>query len=126
MKRVYVCGSFRFISEIGELEKKLKRVNIEYRMAKKMSPSGILGCLKNIDESDVVYVVNPRGYVGRSVCVDVGYAYTRSKPIYVTHAIEDPPVMGLTHGVLSFEELISFLERENRRHRDWPRISKRG
>jgi hypothetical protein len=125
MKRVYVCGSFRFISEMGELEKKLKRVNIQYRMAKKMSPSGILGCLNNIDESDLVYVVNPGGYVGRSVCVDVGYAYARGKPIYVMHAIEDPPVMSLMHAVLSFEELIVFLERENRKgHR--ARISKRG
>ena len=98
---------------MGELENKLNRANIEYRISKKMSPSGIHECLKNIDESDLVYVVNPWGYVGRSVCVDVGYAYAKNKPIYVMHSIKDPPVMSLTHGVLSFEELIIFLNQEN-------------
>jgi hypothetical protein len=115
MKRVCVCGSFRFISKMNELENKLKRMNIEYRMPRKMGPLGVLGCLKNIDESDVVYVVNPEGYVGRSVCVDIGYAYARRKPIYVMHFIEDPPVMSLTHGILSFEDLIILLKQKDQR-----------
>jgi hypothetical protein len=115
MKRVCVCGSYRSISEMGELENKLKPTNIEYRMPRKMGPPEILGCLKNIDESDAVYGVNPEGYVGRNVCVDIGYAYARKKPIYVMHSIEDPPVMNLAHGVLSFEELISFLKQKDQR-----------
>jgi hypothetical protein len=114
MKRVYVCGSFRFMNEIIELENKLKRANIEHRISK-MGQHGILGCLKNIDESDIVYVVNPEGYVGRSVCVDIGYAYARKKPIYVMHSIEDPPVMSLTQGVLSFEELIVSLKQKRQK-----------
>jgi len=106
MKRVYVCGSFRFIGKMEELESKLKREGVECLMSKKARPSGISGCLKNIEKSDIVYVVNPGGYVGKSVCVDVGYAYARNKPIYVMHSVKDPPVMTLTHGVLSSAELI--------------------
>jgi nucleoside 2-deoxyribosyltransferase len=66
-----------------ELEGRFKETNIEYRISKKKDTRGILGCLGKIDEADVVYVVNPEGYVGKSVCVDIGYAYARSKPIYV-------------------------------------------
>jgi ABC-type uncharacterized transport system substrate-binding protein len=110
MKRVYVCGSFRFVDKIEELEARLKKENIEWIVSKSMDARGILGCLEKIGQADVVYVVNPDGYVGKSVSVDIGYAYARNKPIYVMHPIEDPPVMSLVRGILSFEELISLLK----------------
>jgi len=110
MKMLYVCGSFRFIHKMNELEKKLKEENIEFRMSKKKDSRGILGCLEKIDEADVVYVVNPDGYVGGSVCIDIGYAYAKGKPIYLMYQIDDPPVMNIVKGVLSFEELINFLK----------------
>jgi len=110
MRGLYVCGSFRFMREMEELEGKLKEEKIGYRISKKVDSRGILGCLEKIDEADVVYVVNPGGYVGRSVSVDIGYAYARNKPIYVMHPIDDPPVMKLVNGVLSFEELIDLLK----------------
>lgn len=110
MKVLYVCGSFRFANKINELKRKLKEANIEFRMSKKMGSRGILGCLERIDEADVVYVVNPDGYVGRSVCVDVGYAYAKGKPIYVMYPIDDPPVMNMVKEVLSFQKLITFLK----------------
>jgi len=96
--------------EIEELETRLKDENIEYRISKKMDRRGILGCLEKIDEADVVYVVNPGGYVGKSVCVDIGYAYARDKPIYAMYSVDDPPVMSMIHDILSFEELIKFLK----------------
>jgi len=77
-----------------------------------MDRRGIIGCLDKIDDTDVVYVVNPGGYIGRSVCVDIGYAYARNKPIYAMHLIENPPGMNLIQAVLSFEELISFLKHD--------------
>jgi len=113
MKKLYVCGSFRFVSEMNELEQKLREEKIEFQMPKKIDNRGILGCLRKIDEADVVYVVNPEGYVGRSVCVDVGYAYAKGKPIYVLSPIDDPPVMNMVKGVLSFEELIDLLKRSD-------------
>jgi hypothetical protein len=110
MRRVYVCGSFKFVDKIEELEAKLRKENVDFVVSKNMDSLGILGCLKKIDQADVVYVVNPEGYVGKSVSVDIGYAYARNKPIYVMHSIEDPPVMNLVSSVLSFEELIHLLK----------------
>lgn len=113
MKKLYVCGSFRFAQQMSDLERRLNAENIEFSMSKKPNDRGILGCLEKIDGSDVVYVVNPNGYVGRSVCVDIGYAYAKDKPIYCLYPIDDPPVMKMVRGILSFEELISFLKHNN-------------
>jgi len=109
MKRLYVCGSFKFLREIEELERKLKEESIEYETSKKMNNRGILGCLEKVADADVVYVVNPRGYVGKSVSFDLGYAYAKNKSIYVMNRVNDPPIMNLTSGVLSPKALIELL-----------------
>jgi len=110
MKRVYICGSFKFKDKIEELEKLLKAERIGFEVSKSPDARGMLGCLEKIDRTDVVYVVNPDGYVGKSVSVDIGYAYARNKPIYVMFPVEDPPIMNLVKGVLSFEELVDFVK----------------
>jgi hypothetical protein len=110
MKRLYVCGSFKFVLEIEGLERELKDEGIQSQVSKKMDSRGILGCLKKIDEADVVYIVNPEGYVGKSVSVDMGYAYAKNKLIYVMHEVDDPPVMDLVNGVLSPKALIEFIK----------------
>lgn len=83
---------------------------IEFVVSKSMDVRGILGCLEKINNADVVYVVNPDGYVGKSVSVYIGYAYARNKPIYVMQPVDDPPVMSLVNGVLSFKELVNILK----------------
>ena len=110
MKRLYVCGSFKFVLEIEGLERELKDEGIQSQVSKKMDSRGILGCLKKIDEADVVYIVNPEGYIGKSVSVDMGYAYAKNKLIYVMHEVDDPPVMDLVNGDLSPKALIEFLK----------------
>jgi hypothetical protein len=110
MKKVYVCGSFRFTREMEELDRVLEEENIEHQVAKTKDSRGILGCLKKIDDSNIIYIVNPGGYVGNSVCIDIGYAYAKNKPIYVLHELVDPPLMSLVRGTLSFEKLISLLK----------------
>jgi len=114
--RLYVCGSFRFRREIEELEQKLKKENIQCQSSK-MDAGGILGCLKKVDDADVVYVVNPEGYVGKSVSVDIGYAYGKAKTIYVMHPVDDPPIMDLTNGVLSSEALIDLFKQDSTKTR---------
>lgn len=89
----------------------LKAEEIESVVSKTLDPRGILGCLEKIDQADVVYVVNPDGYVGKSVSVDIGYAYARNKPIYLMHATNDPPMMDLVKGILTFERLVDFVKK---------------
>jgi len=109
-KKSYICGSFKFLREIEELEERLRREDIQYAVSKRPDNHGMRGCFERIDKADLVYVVNPSGYVGRSVSVDIGYAYARGKPIYATRTIDDPPVMNLLAGVLTYEQLIELLK----------------
>jgi len=115
MKKLYVCGSFKFLHEIEEVECKLKEKNIRYETSKKMSTHGILGCLKKIDDADIIYVVNPQGYVGKSVCVDLGYAFAKNKSVYLMNPVDDPPITNLTNGVLSPKALIELLKESSPR-----------
>ena len=110
MKRVYVCGSFRFIDTIEDLVKLLKAERIEFLMSKDLDTHGILGCLEKIDQADVVYVVNPDGYVGKGVSVDIGYAFARNRPICLMYPTDDPPIMPLVKGVLTFGQLVDFVK----------------
>ena len=114
--RLYVCGSFRFRHEIEELEQKLKEKNIQCQSSK-MDSGGILGCLKKVDDADVVYVVDPEGYVGKSVSVDIGYAYGKGKTIYVMRPVDDPPIMDFVNGVLSSEALIDLFIQDSAKTR---------
>ena len=96
--------------KIEELEEKLRRGDIEYAASKRPDNRGICRCLERIDDADLVYIVNPSGYVGKSVSVDIDYTYARGKPIYATHTIDDPPVMNLLAGALTYEKLIELLK----------------
>jgi nucleoside 2-deoxyribosyltransferase len=117
MKKLYVCGSFRYIREMEGLKRKLKEENIQFEMSKEMDNRGILGCLKKVDDADIVYIVNPQGYIGKSVSVDIGYAFAKNKPIYVMHLIDDPPIMNLMSAVLSPKALVDLLKESSpRRH----------
>jgi nucleoside 2-deoxyribosyltransferase len=97
--------------EMEGLERRLNEKGIRYQTSRKMNSRGILGCLKKIDDADVVYIVNPEGYVGKSVSVDIGYAYAKKKSVYVMDQVNDPPVMDLINGVLSLSELVDFLKK---------------
>jgi hypothetical protein len=66
--------------------------------------------LEKVDDADIVYVVNPQGYVGKSVSVDLGYAHAKNRSIYVMNRVDDPPIMNLTNGVLSPKALIELLK----------------
>ncbi len=95
---------------MDDLEHRLQEMNIVYIVAKDEDRRGILGCLRRIDESDVVYIMNPEGYVGKSVSVDIGYAYAKNKQIYAMYLIDDPPVENLINGIVTPDALIDLLK----------------
>jgi hypothetical protein len=110
VKRVYICGSFKFLNKIDELGRLLEAESLDYSVSRSLDANGIHGCLEKIDRADIVYIVNPDGYVGKSVSIDIGYAYARNRPIYAMCPVDDPPIMNLIKGVLSFEEFVNFLK----------------
>lgn len=139
-KRVCLCGSFRFFDELARLESFLvdegaacyapepfhfrdKRCPSRYGSSwhalsykeklveSKQAESAFLG---KIDKADVLYVVNPTGYVGMSVVFEIGYAYAKRKKIYVQEPIEDHTIMSMVDKVLRPEDLLKSLDINNR------------
>ena len=61
---------------------------------------------QSVDPADIVYVVNPRGYVGASVTLEVGYTYAMKKPLFAMEQIREYTIMGLIDRILSPVELL--------------------
>jgi len=102
---VYLCGSFRHLDMMTSLFEKLQSQGITCTMPVPDSPKGISGCLEQIKNANITYVINPDGYIGKSVSVDIGYALALGKKVYSLAPIEDPPVGHLISGVASMEEI---------------------
>lgn len=103
---VYVCGSFKFVDQVERLEAMLVEAGIPHQLSKEPDPRGIVSCLDKIDGADLVYVVNPGGYIGRSLAFDLGYAVARGRTICCLELITDPPIARLLNDVLTFEKLV--------------------
>ena len=128
---VCLSGSFRFYDEILRLREKLARdginclapvpfayrnvskpseftdewVSLSYSQKLRESKRAELDFLHKIDNADVLYVVNPGGYVGRSVVLEIGYAYAKGKRVFSMDPIEDFAIMSLTEGTCRLDEL---------------------
>jgi hypothetical protein len=65
--------------------------------------------LDKISASGVVCVVtDDSGYVGRSVSLEVGFAYAIGKPLVCLRDLEDPAIAGLCKKLASTDALIRF------------------
>lgn len=48
--------------------------------------------LEKILNSDAVYVCDPKGYVGKTTCYEIGFCYCRNKPLYFLEKPKDLPM----------------------------------
>lgn len=78
-----------------------------------------LNHLEAILRSDFLYVINPEGYIGRSVAFEIGYALSKNIPIY---ALEKPEDIALASFVKPSKR-IETIKREihSKRHRIFTR-----
>ena len=63
--------------------------------------------LRKIDSSEAILVVDCNGYVGRSVAIEAGYAYAKSKVIILIEPAEELAVQALTDHVVGIEEILA-------------------
>lgn len=61
--------------------------------------------LQKIDASDVLYIVNPGGYVGMSVAIESGYAYAKGKRIFAMDRPSEPAIEALLVKILEPTEV---------------------
>jgi nucleoside 2-deoxyribosyltransferase len=138
-KRVCLCGSFRFFVKIREIEALLTSSGIfcfspqpfefrdgsnpsyfkdkwdllSYEEKLDVSRDAEQSFLEKIDKADVLYVINPSGYVGSSVLFEIGYAFAKEKLIFSMEPIQDHAIRGLVKRTATPED-IAYICRQER------------
>ena len=62
-----------------------------------------------IDESDALYVIDPDGYIGTLVTVEIGYALGKGKLVYFSEITNALDLDSLPEGVVSLDSIEQFL-----------------
>lgn len=60
--------------------------------------------LEKILNSDAVYICDPKGYVGKTTCYEIGFCYSRNKPLYFLEKPKDLPMPVHDEQIVSPEE----------------------
>jgi nucleoside 2-deoxyribosyltransferase len=64
---------------------------------------------KAIDRSDALYVIDPDGYIGTLVTVEIGYALGSGKPVYLSETANTLDLNSLAAGVIPLDSIERFL-----------------
>lgn len=62
-----------------------------------------------IDESDALYVIDPDGYIGTLVTVEIGCALGKGKPVYFSETTNTLDLDSLAEGVIPLDSIEQFL-----------------
>ena len=62
-----------------------------------------------IDDSDALYVIDPDGYIGTLVTVEIGYALGKGKPVYFSETTNALDLDSLPEGVIPLNSIERFL-----------------
>lgn len=61
-----------------------------------------------VEEADAVYFILPKGYMGTSCKIELGYALALKKPIYFSESTNDMGLDGYPKKFISLNNLIEF------------------
>jgi len=89
--------------------------NLDYAVAKEDLTEEMMQKLcrdefEAIDRSNALYVLNPGGYIGTLVKVEIGYALGRRKPVYFSETANSLDLDALCSGVIPVEDIARFTE----------------
>ena len=118
MKSVFIAGSRKFFPEIEQLVQLLKQSNIQVATSGKWDSTqedtfesekdALLRAFKEINNSDIIYILANKGYVGKTVAMEIAYAYAKNKTIISSQEIEEFSARSLINNILNKEQLIQF------------------
>ena len=120
MKSVFIAGSRKFFDEIENTVSFLKADGIDVKTAGKWDKTkedtpesekeALLRAFKEIDKSDVLFVFSEDGYIGKTVAMEIGYAYSKGKEIISSSKIDDFSAQGLVSKVMGTKKLLDFVK----------------
>lgn len=73
-----------------------------------------LEALRGILGSDFVFVVSPKGYIGRTTCYEIGRIHERAIPLFFSEVPLDLPIFVPSSTVMSAMEVVDFIAETNR------------
>ena len=117
LEKFTVSASLKYREEIRKLVGQAKALgiealfpNLDFGLNKdELTPEVISRLTREhfaaIDQSSVLYVLCPEGYVGRSVTLEIGYAHAKGKRIYFSEPTNDLVLDALSSGVIPVTEI---------------------
>lgn len=121
MKSVFVAGSRKFYEEIEKLVQELEDNGIKAATAGKQDnkhgdtleseKTALLNAFQKIDESDICYIYSKDGYIGKTVAMEIAYAYAKDKELISSYEIDEFSAQALVSSVMNPEELIKYCKR---------------
>jgi nucleoside 2-deoxyribosyltransferase len=123
-KKIVISGSIKFHSLIEGVIKELTRLgfaplfpNLNYSLENKGKEMTIKECnrlacehYEKIKESDAAYFILPKGYMGTSCKLELGYALALEKPIYFSELTNDMALDGYVKKIIPLDKLSQFKE----------------
>jgi len=112
-KIVYLCGSRRYTKDIIEIieQGKLSGIKIITGREDTRSLVDFKEMLKAINNADVVYVFSKDGYIGNTVCLEIGYAYFIGKLIISSEKFLDVEFNIFIDLIMNVKDFIDWFNR---------------
>ena len=121
MKVICLSASLRFEKEIETIINQSEKVGItalfpnfpvtedkDYLTVEKMKKL-CQDHFNAITQAEALYVINPGGYIGTLVKIEIGFALGKNKPVYFSHSTDAVDLDSLSTGVIPLDSLEEFL-----------------
>jgi nucleoside 2-deoxyribosyltransferase len=115
MKTIFIAGSRKFSFDILSLVDKLTNLGCTALTPQKEKiesdaegeRQALLLAFKQIDESDFVYVYAKDGYIGKTVAIEMGYAFAKGKKIIASELLKEFSAQALVSEIKDEETLLN-------------------
>jgi len=118
VKSIFIAGSRKFYEEINKLVQQLKDNKIKVATAGKWDNKqkdtlesekmALLNAFKKIGEYDICYIYSKNGYIGKTVAMEIAYAYAKKKELISSHRIEEFSAQALISKIMDSEGLVKY------------------
>jgi hypothetical protein len=82
-----------------------KKIDLTEQMMKKLCQDHFSA----ISQAEALYVINPGGYIGTLVKIEIGYALGKGKPVYFSHKTGSIDLDSLSNGFIDLDSINDFL-----------------
>jgi hypothetical protein len=119
MKSVFVACSRKFFNGGEEVIRLCRDNGIRAANAGKLpdhddtfesEKSALIEAFRRIDSSEILYVVARNGYIGKTVAIEIAYAFAKGKEIVSSEELEELSARSLISGVMKPGELIEHIK----------------